>query len=30
MLVHTFDKMPAEKQQAHLSNATQFLNSLDN
>ena len=29
MLVHTFDKMPAEKQQNHLSNATQFLNSLD-
>ena len=29
MLVHTFDKMPAEKQQAHLSNANQFLNSLD-
>ena len=29
MLVHMFDKMPAEKQQTHLKNASQFLTSLD-
>ena len=29
MLVHMFDKMPAEKQQAHLKNAALFLTSLD-
>ncbi len=28
MLVRSFDKMPAGKQQAHLNNATQFINSL--
>jgi deoxyribodipyrimidine photolyase-related protein len=28
MLVRTFDKMPDTKQQAHLNNADQFLNSL--
>jgi deoxyribodipyrimidine photolyase-related protein len=29
MLVHTFDKMTAEKQNAHLNHAEQFLNGLD-
>jgi deoxyribodipyrimidine photolyase-related protein len=29
MLVHMFDKMPAEKQHHHLKNAAQFLSSLD-
>ncbi len=29
MLVHTFDKMSAEKQDSHLRHAAQFLNSLD-
>lgn len=29
MLVHTFDKMPDEKKQAHLSNANQYLKSLN-
>jgi deoxyribodipyrimidine photolyase-related protein len=29
MLVNTFDKMAAEKQQLHLTNAEQFLKSLD-
>lgn len=29
MLVNTFDKMPAEKQQQHLNNAAQFLQQLD-
>jgi len=28
MLVNTFDKMPAEKRQAHLNNAEQFLKTL--
>jgi deoxyribodipyrimidine photolyase-related protein len=28
MLVRTFDKMPDEKQQLHLNNANQFLDSL--
>jgi len=28
MLVNTFDKMPATKQQMHLSNAKRFLESL--
>jgi deoxyribodipyrimidine photolyase-related protein len=29
MLINTFDKMTAEKQQAHLNNAADFLTSLD-
>jgi deoxyribodipyrimidine photolyase-related protein len=29
MLVHTFDKMSSDKQNAHLSNANIFLNDLD-
>lgn len=29
MLIKTFDKMPVEKQQTHLKNATDFLNQLD-
>ena len=29
MLINTFDKMPAEKQQIHLSNAEGFLEQLD-
>jgi deoxyribodipyrimidine photolyase-related protein len=29
MLVHTFDKMIAEKQNANLNHAEQFLNGLD-
>ena len=29
MLVHTFDKMPPEKQQIHLNTADQFLKQLD-
>ncbi len=29
MLVNTFDKMPTEKQQLHLTNAEQFLQKLD-
>lgn len=29
MLVHTFDRMPPEKQQLHLHRAEQFLNQLD-
>ena len=30
MLVGTFDKMNAEKQEAHLKNANLFLKKLDN
>jgi deoxyribodipyrimidine photolyase-related protein len=30
MLVHTFDKMSADKQNTHLSNANNFLKNLDN
>jgi deoxyribodipyrimidine photolyase-related protein len=29
MLIHTFDKMPIEKREAHLTNATNYLASLD-
>jgi ABC-type siderophore export system fused ATPase/permease subunit len=29
MLVHTFDKMSSDKQNAHLENANNFLNDLD-
>ncbi|WP_290791393.1 cryptochrome/photolyase family protein [Flavihumibacter sp. UBA7668] len=29
MLVHSFDKMPKEKQELHLTNAENFLNQLD-
>ena len=29
MLVHTFDKMSSDKQNAHLSNANNFLKGLD-
>lgn len=29
MLIHTFDKMPTEKQQTHLTTAEQFLQELD-
>jgi len=29
MLVHTFDKMSSDKQNAHLSNANIFLKDLD-
>jgi deoxyribodipyrimidine photolyase-related protein len=30
MLVHTFDKMNADKQALHLFNAEKFLKELDN
>jgi deoxyribodipyrimidine photolyase-related protein len=29
MLIHTFDKMPLEKREAHLTNAQNYLESLD-
>jgi deoxyribodipyrimidine photolyase-related protein len=29
MLVNTFDKMPADKQQLHIANAEKFLQNLD-
>jgi deoxyribodipyrimidine photolyase-related protein len=29
MLVHTFDKMSADKQKTHLDNANKFLKDLD-
>ena len=29
MLVRTFDKMDSEKQEIHLSNASNYLNQLD-